>query len=305
MGASALTRGFLPLAAALAFLLSLAVAPSGAQLPGEPPSAGAHAEVDRVRAGLGMGTDRIRSVGRTRNSYGREAEEVEGWRRREDGGLWPVDQATYDRRSGRLSKYVNFENASRRQAGEAILPMSTASTRADGYLALFFPGADLALEGVERYRVQGRESVYYEVSYSPQPQEVPFLRPLVRILVDASTGNFYRWELAADHLGAPTLPPAHIGSSAAGRIAALFLGKAGQSGPLGGREVTGVTVTDIFIVRPNEWLGAAVPPGGEARAAWLVQFRTADQAPAEPPMVLFVDAVTGKVIGGLGSDGEG
>ncbi len=257
-------------------------------------------EVARVRNGLGFAREALEDLSTTRTSYGRPAVEVEGWRRLEEGGRWPVDQATFDVRSGLLSKYVNFDNASRRQAGEAILPMGTVSARADGFLAVLYPRDELALEGIERYRVKGKESVYYELSYSPQPLEVSFLRPLVRILVNASTGSLYRYELAADHLGAGAMPSAKIGSLSAGRIASLFLQQALAEGRLQGEIAGEIAVADLYYLRPNGWLEAEVPAGGEARAAWVIQFTTTADGAGAPPSLLFVDALTGRILGGIG-----
>jgi hypothetical protein len=57
-------------------------------------------------------------------------------------------------------------------------------------------------------------------------------------------------------------------------------------------------VSDLFYVRPNSWLGGAVPEGGRARVAWVVPFRT-DADHEEDSHLLFVDAENGHIIGGL------
>lgn len=258
-------------------------------------------EVNRVRGGLQVNSQGMKDVSRYRTSYGRPVMEVEGWERTAEGNLWPIDQATFDIRSGLLSKYVNFSHASRRKAGEAILPMGSLSNRGDAYLRLFYPGSDLALEGIERYRVSGKESVYYELRYSSRPQDVLSFHPLVRMLLDASTGRLYRFELAADYLGVGSLPKAVISGAAAARIAGLYLQTQDLESALGrDASVSSVLAADLYFVRPNSWLGGEVPAGGVARPAWVVPFLSAG-ASEENPHLLFVDAVTGKAIGGAAS----
>jgi hypothetical protein len=256
-------------------------------------------EVARIRSGFGLDSGEIDDVSRRHVSRGRLSTEVEGWRVAEDGGRWPVDQATFDVWSGFLSKYVNFENSSRRKRGEPILPMSSVSAKGDSYLALFYPNHDLSLEGIERYRVRGKESVYYELRYSPQPQEVLFFHPLARLLVNASTGNLYRFELAADYLGLGAFPDAIIGGTPAARIAQVALAKKSVARYLDGMAVEGELVpSDLYYVRANSWLGARVPAGGRARAAWVVPFRTARNREGTPHLI-FVDALNGKIVGGV------
>lgn len=256
-------------------------------------------EVARVRIGLGLDPGAIDDMSRRHVPHGRLSREVEGWRLAEDGGRWPVDQATFDVWSGLLSKYVNFENSSRRRRGESILPMGSVSAKGDAYLALFYPNHGLSLEGIERYRVRGKESVYYELRYSLQPQEVLFFNPLARLLVNASTGSLYRFELAADYLGLGAFPDAIIGGTAAARIAQLALARKSVSRYLEGMALEGeLFPSDLYYVRPNSWLGGRVPAGGRARAAWVVPFRTARNREGVPHLI-FVDALNGKIIGGV------
>lgn len=288
-------RGLLAgMLAAAAILLPAAAAATAEEEYGR----AAVGEVNRVRGGLQVNSQGMKDLSRYRTSYGRPAMEVEGWERTAEGNFWPVDQATFDIRSGLLSKYVNFSHASRRRVGEAILPMGSMSNRGDGYLRLFYPGSDLALESIDRYRVSGKESVYYELRYSPQPREVLSFHPLVRMLVDASTGSLYRFELAADYLGVGALPEAVISGAAASRIAALYLQTQDLDRALGrGASVSSVLAADLYFVRPNSWLGGGVPAGGVARPAWVVPFLSTGRS-EESPHLLFVDAVTGKAIGG-------
>jgi hypothetical protein len=283
---------------AAAAILAPAAAAAGAE---EEYGRAAVREVNRVRGGMQVNSQDMKDISRYRTSYGRPAMEVEGWERTAEGNLWPVDQATFDIRSGLLSKYVNFSYASRRKAGEAILPMGSMSNKGDLYLRLFYPGSDLALEGIDRYRVSGKESVYYELRYSPQPREVLSFHPLVRMLVDASTGRLYRFELAADYLGAGALPEAVISGAAAARIAGLYLQTQDLDRALGrGASISSVLAADLYFVRPNSWLGGEVPAGGVARPAWVVPFLSAGRS-EESPHLLFVDAATGRAIGGTAS----
>jgi hypothetical protein len=296
-------KPFLPAKAALILtaltLIFAAVRPGTACAAGEDDSAAARLEVVRVRTGLGLDSGEIVDEGKPRNSRGRSAVEVEGWRRTAGGGRWPVDQATYDVWSGGLSKYVNFDNASSRRKGEAILPMGAVSSRADAYLAILYPRHGLFLEGIERYRVSGKESVYYELRYSRQPGEVLFFHPLVRMLVDASTGQLYRFELAADYLDLGPVPATIIGGAASAKLAALALVGESAVRQLGGQQVVGeLFPTDLFYVRPNDWLGAVIPAGGRARLAWVVPFRTARNREGAPHLV-FIDALTGRTLGGV------
>jgi hypothetical protein len=281
--------------AALCFMVLLA--PAGAA--GDESDAEARREAARVRTGLGLDPGAFEDDGRQRNSYGRPAVEIEGWRRTAGGGRWPADQATYDIWSGLLSKYVNFDNTSRRQKGEAILPMGAVSSKADGYLAVFYPGHDLSLDGIERYRVRGKESVYYELRYSLQPQEILHFHPMVRMLVDASTGRLYRYELAADYLDLGPVPKSIIGGGASAKIASVVLGRRSIGPYLDGARIEGeIFPTDLYYVRPNDWLGGSLPRGGKARLAWVLPFRTALNRNGSPHLI-FIDALTGKTLGGV------
>lgn len=279
--------------------MGLCLAPSPATAAAEEYVEEAVTELNRVRDGLKVGREGMVDRSRYRTSHGRPALEIEGWQADGEDVLWPIDQATYDIRSRRLSKYVNFKHASHRKAGEAIQPMGSVSARGDGYLALFRLGRELALEGIERFRVRDKESVYYELRYSSQPQDVVFFHPLVRILVDASTARFYRYELASDYLDAGAMPRAIISGSAASRLAALYLQTIDLGSFLGrGAAVGNVLAPDLYYVRPNSGFGGQSPGGGVARAAWIVPFQT-DGDWYEVPHLLFIDAITGRTIGGV------
>ncbi len=292
-----------PVFAVLAALLFLPLLPL---FPPPPATAAAEeyveeavTELNRVRDGLKVEREGMVDRSRYRTSHGRPALEIEGWRADGENILWPIDQATYDIRSSRLSKYVNFKNASRRKAGEAIQPMGSVSARGDGYLALFRLSRELALEGIERFRVRDKESVYYELRYTSQPQDVLSFHPLIKILVDASSGRFYRYELAADYLDAGAMPRSIISGSAASRLAALYLQTIDLGDFLGrGAAIGNVLAPDLYYLRPNRGFGGNVPEGGVARPAWVVPFQT-DGDWYEVPHLLFIDAVTGKTIGGV------
>jgi hypothetical protein len=277
----------------------------GAAAPGtaKAETAGVPEEAARQLAGIRerLGVDRagLDDVATPRIAYGRRALEIEGWHVRPDGSRWPTDQSTFDIPSGRISKYVLFGNASTRQRGEAILPMGSVSPKGDSYLSLFMQGIPLELEGIERYRISGKESIYYELRYSPQPREVPFIMPLVKMLVDASTGRLYRFELAADFLGAPDgIPSPIVGGTSASTLAALHLGKERVAAITGGAATGEIWATDLYYVRPNGWPAASPPAGGQARLAWVVPFSLEGKNGRN---ILYVDARTGKIIGGLKS----
>jgi hypothetical protein len=247
----------------------------------------------------------LEDIARRQVRIGRPGEEIEGWRWTATDGRWPVDQATFDTESGLLTKYVNFTSSNRRSSGEAILSMSAVSSKADRYLALFYRDRELSLESIDRYRVQGKESIYYELRYNLHPQEVLFFHPLARILVNATTGRLYRFELAVDYLDARYPSRKIISAAAAEKIAGLALRSIDLEPHLGaGEEVSGLLPADLYFVRPNSWLGAEVRPDGRARAAWVVPFRTGD-GEEETAHLVFVGAANGRILGGVrGSAGR-
>jgi hypothetical protein len=263
------------------------------------PSAAALGEISRIRKGLGIDGSGLEDVGRRQVRIGRPGEEIEGWRWTATEGRWPVDQATFDTWSGLLSKYVDFTSSNRRRSGEAILSMSAVSSKADRYLALFYPDRELSLESIDRYRVRGKESVYYELQYNFHPQEILFFHPLARMLVNATTGRLYRFELAVDYLDARYPSRKMISAAAAEKIAGLTLRLIDLKPHLGRREaVSGLLPADLYFVRPNNWLGADQQEGGRARVAWVVPFRTGE-VDQETVHLVFIDAATGKLLGGI------
>jgi hypothetical protein len=267
------------------------------------PSAAALREINRIRQGLEIDAGGLENAGRRQVRIGRPGEEIEGWRNSAKG-RWPVDQATFDTWSGLLSKYVDFTSSNRRNSGEPILSMSAVSNRADRYLALFYPDRELALESIDRYRVRGKESVYYELRYNFHPQEILFFHPLARMLVNASTGRLYRFELAVDYLDARYPSTTMISASAAAKIADITLRSIDLEPHLGRREAVSDWLTaDLYFVRPNRWLGASVQDGGGVRAAWVVPFR-AGGGDREAAHLVFIDAATGKLLGGIRAEGR-
>lgn len=208
-------------------------------------------------------------------------------------------EAVFDLGVGQVTSFVWFPHESARKAGEAIMSLSEASSRADGHLRKLFTGTDLALAGIDRYRASGQESVYYEATFAAPAAEVPFLRSPVRLLLDASTGNLYRVEADPEWFMPPKLPSAHLSRRAAERVAAVALGRYDLSQALGGGARLGkVGSADMFVVRPNDWPGIPGTAGGPARVAWVVPFSLAGDASGAVHR-LFVDAGTGRILGGL------
>ena len=105
----------------------------------------------------------------------------------------------------------------------------------------------------------------------------------------------------ADYLEAGAIPKAVISGAAASRIAGLYLRTQDLDKALGrGASVSSVMAAELFFVRPNTWLGGEVPAGGVARPAWVVPFLSTGRG-EDSPHLLFVDAVTGRTIGGTAS----
>jgi hypothetical protein len=231
---------------------------------------------------------------------GRASLEIKG---RTAGAGVPVplrDQAIFDLGTGRITTFVWFPNASTRKAGEPILSLSEISSRADAHVRLLFPRAALALESVERYRASGQESVYYEARFAAPLAEIPFLQPPVRLLLEASNGGFFRFDADPEWFAPPQVPAAHLSRKAAVRIAAAALGARELASGLGGGARPGTFgAAELFVVRPNDWLGQpGAEPAAQARVAWVVPFSLAG-APAVTAHRLFVDAATGRILGGI------
>lgn len=262
------------------------------------PSPAGLAAVNRVRKGMGIDASTLENVATPQRKYGRPVEEIEGWRPTENGDRWPVDQATFDTGSHIVVKYVIFNNYSRRKEGDPILPMSSVSMKADGYAALLYPDQDLSLEGIDRYGIRGKQSIYYELKYSSRAGGILYLHPLVRMLVNASTGKLYRSEMAVDLLDAQLPRSTMMSAQAAGRVAARFLRTHDLTPYLdNGSTLGSFSQADLFFVRPNSWLGAKARESGKVVAAWVVPFWGGNKD--VDPHLLFVKADSGKIVGGI------
>jgi hypothetical protein len=232
-------------------------------------------------------------------AQGRPALEIKG---RAGGGAGgrQLLEAIFDLGAGRVTSFVWFPHASARKVGEPILSLSEVSSRADAHVRKILPGAELALAGIERYRVSGQEGVYYEAGFAAPADEILFLQPPVRLLLDASTGNLFRVDVDPEWFTPPKLPAARLSRKAAERVAAAALGARDLAAAFGaGSRLGKVTTAELFVVRPNDW--PAVPGGGAtapARIAWVVPFSLAGDA-SGPVHRLFVDAASGRILGGL------
>ena len=200
---------------------------------------------------------------------------------------------------GRIVSYTCFANASTRKSGEAIVSLAEASSRGDRLVRLLLPRSDLALESIQRHRESGAESIYYEARYASGSGEIPFLEAPVRLLLNASTGELFRFDVDADWLDPAGPPRVAISRKSAERIATVVLrGRdfAPAFGP--GAVFAKVAAAEMFTVHPNDWLGFFTESGeARARVAWVVPFRVGGAAAGLHR--LFVDAATGRVIGGL------
>jgi hypothetical protein len=256
--------------------------------------------VQEVRQSLGSAGTPLEDSWRELSYRGRPSLECKG----RVAGPAPLrrvqDFAVYDIASRRLVVYISFPNASHRQAGEAILPISDASTKADARLRAVVPDKTLALESIQRYRVSGEENVYYEVRYAPPADEIRSLRSPARLLLDAMTGELYRFDVDPDWIDTLPLPKNRITRQAAERIAAVALKGRDLAAAFGaGARLGEVVGADLFFVRPNDWLGSApAERAARPRAGWVVGF-TVTGTPAAGPHSLFVDAGSGRVIGGM------
>ena len=232
--------------------------------------------------------------------HGRPAVELKG-RPGAAGDSGPVHEyAIYDPETGRVVTYVYFPHASTRRAGEPIISLSEISTRADVLARTLLPGDALTLVSIQRYRASGQESFYYEARYAPPQLEIPFFDPPVRLLLDASTGRLFRLDMDSDWLQPGAGPRARISRQAAGRIAALLLRQRDLSGAFGeGARFGKIGEPELFLVRPNAWLGFhAEDPAARVRVAWVVPFTLAGEA-AGRQHSLFVDASGGHALGGI------
>jgi hypothetical protein len=286
-------------AAVLAVCLAVPLPAWGTAAASEPPAA-VRASLGELRRSTGCPVAPGADAGGESEHLGRPAIVVVGLPAGDEPAGAPRDRGIFDRAAARMVSYVCFANASTRRGGEAIISLAEASGRADRLVRLILPGSSLELESIERRR--DGESVYYEAGYATAPGAIPLLEAPVRLSLDASTGSFYRLDVEPGWLDPPAVPRVMISRKAAEKIAAVLL--AGRDfGRLFGRgaRLGNVARAELFTVRPNGWLGLLADPGrAPARVAFVVPFNVLG---GEAPGLhrLFVDAATGRVLGGLGS----
>lgn len=289
-------RALLPAA-----LIALAGRPALADPPPPPPEEMAQAvaaELARIRAAARCDGVPTEDAARPLRHRGRPASGITG-RERGAAGPGPIrDFSVFDAGAGRVVSYICFPNASTRRAGEPIVSLAEVSTSADARVQAALPGAPLALESIQRYRMSGEHSVYYEARYASPGGDVPFFEPPVRLLLNASNGALFR--LDADPDWVDPGPPARlmISPKAAERIANVLVGQLGLAGAsVPGARAARVGTAELYMVRPNGEFGARAPgPDERARAAWVVPFTPAGSGGATH--ALFVDAATGRPLGG-------
>jgi hypothetical protein len=230
---------------------------------------------------------------------GRQSIEIKGRERGGDASGTLRDLTFFDLAAARVVSYACLTNASTRTSGEAIVSLAAASSLADKLARAMLPGLGLVLESVQRYQVGGTESVYYEARYTSVSGEFPFLEPPVKLLLNATTGNFFRLDIDPDWLHPPELPRVRISRKAAERIATVVLRRRDLAPAFGSEAVFGkVAAAEMFTVRPNEELGFFTEDvGARARVAWVVSFRI-DGGDAAGLHSLYVDAATGRILGG-------
>lgn len=231
--------------------------------------------------------------------HGRPWLEIKGHEHSGDASGTLRDLAVFDPAAGRIVSYVCFTNASTRTSGEAIFSLAVVSSRSDTLARAFFPGSNLELESVKRHRADGTESIYYEARYRSASGEYPFFEPPVQLLLNATTGGFFRLDVDADWLRPPEPPRVLISRKAAERIATVVLRVRDLAPAFGSGAVFGkVAAAEMFTVHPNENLGLfAANAETQARVAWVVPFRV-DGGEAAGLHYLFVDAATGRILGG-------
>ena len=230
---------------------------------------------------------------------GRPSLEVKGRERGGDASGTVRDFAIVDPAAGRIVSYVCFTNASTRTSGEPIVSLAAVSSRGDTLVRALFPGSDLGLESVKRHRTGGTESIYYEVRYASPAGEFSFFEPPVQLLFNATDGKFFRLDIDPDWFTPPDPLRVRISRQAAERIATVVLQRRDLAPAFGPGAVFGkVAAAELFTVHPNENLGLFTGNAEtRARVAWVVPFRI-DGGTAAGLHSLFVDAATGRILGG-------
>jgi hypothetical protein len=229
---------------------------------------------------------------------GRHSIEIKG-RERGDHASGAVRYlAVFDLEAARIVSYACYTNASTRTSGEAIVSLAEISSRGDTLARALFPGSNLGLESVKRHRTDGTESIYYEARYTSASGEFPFLEPPVQLLLNATTGGFFRLDIDPDWLAPPDPPRVRISRKASERIATVVLRGRDLAPAFGRGAVFGkVAPAEMFTVHPNENLGLFTGNAeARARVAWVVPFRV-DGGDVAGLHNLFVDAATGRILG--------
>jgi len=245
-------------------------------------------------------------IGQELAFQGRPSIEIKGREHGDDASGAIRDLAIFDRAAGRIVSYVCFSNASTRKSGEAIVSLAEASSRGDRQARAILSGSNLELESIKRHRTGGTESIYYEALYASTSGEFPFLEPPVRLLLNATTGSFFRLDIDPDWLDPADPPRVRISRKSAERVATVVLRGRDLAPAFGSGAVFGtVAAAEMFTVHPNDWLGLFTEnAAARARVAWVVPFRV-DGGDAAGLHSLFVDAATGLILGGLSSQSAG
>jgi hypothetical protein len=254
-------------------------------------------EMRRATGCIGSPTD---DVVQELTVRGRPSVEIKGRERGGDTAGIMRDLAVFDLAAGRIVSYICFTNASTRKAGEAIVSLAEISSRGEKVARAVLPGSNLELESAKRHRANGTESVYYEARYTSTGGEFPFFESPVRLLLNATTGSLFRLDIDPDWFRPVDPPRTRISRKAAEQIAAVVLRDRDLRPEFGPDAVFKTAATaELFTVRGNDWLGF-FPRDDDARArvAWVVPFQV-DGAAAAGIHSLFVDAATGRVLGGL------
>jgi len=237
---------------------------------------------------------------------GRPSIEIRG-RARGDGPTGALrDLAVFDPAAGRIVSYVCFVNTSTRTHGEAILSLAAISSRADQLAPALFPGSKLELESVQRYKAGETDRIYYEARYTSTAADPPFFESPVRVLLNGSTGSFFRLDIDPDWFDPPAAPRVLISRKAAERLATVVLQRRDLASAFGAGAVLGkVAAAEMFTVHPNDSFGFfPESDGARARVAWVVPFRV-DGSAAGGLHTLFVDAATGRILGGVSGQAAG
>lgn len=257
------------------------------------------AELARLRRNVPCDGAPTEEVSQPLSHRGRTATGITG-RERGEAVPGPIrDFSVFTGGAGRIVSYICFPNASTRRSGEPIISLAEVSTIADARAQALLPGASLALESIQRYRTSEQESVYYEARYAPVDGDPPFLEPPIRLLLNASNGALFRLDVDPDWIDPAPRPRLQISGKAAERIAAVVLRETDLAPVFGaGAAVGRVGPAEMFVVRANSALAPAgsAAPDGRAQPAWVVPFRLVGGAAGTH--AVFVDAATGRILGG-------